>query len=197
MLKRYDKKKLKRNIIKKILISIPIICTSIAFFILIENNVEYDNIYIQIFSVVLFFIGLVPITLIGKDLRRLDIEDRNKKIEKYISELNDNNILKLCEMYLYDDLEKYFDKLNMKLYTCFPIEWDDAFQMEFEHNNKKVILLFHIDLISFAILDINEYDFNEESKDWNNLPYVSFDNKEQLLDYIVKAYNKIIKDIST
>lgn len=196
MLKRYNKKKLKRNIIKKFLISIPIICTSIAIFILIENNVEFNNIYIQIFSVVLFFIGLVPITLIGKDLRRLDIEDRNEIFEKYISELNDINILKLCEMYFYDDLEKYFNKLNMKLYTCFPIEWDDAFQMEFEYNNKKVILLFHIDLISYAILDINEYDFNEENKEWNNLPYVDFDNKEQLLEYIVKAYNEIIKDIS-
>ena len=196
MLKRYDKKKIKRNIIKKFLISIPIICISIVFFILIENNVEFNNIYIQIFSVVLFYIGLIPFVFIAKDLRRLDIEDRNKKIEKYISELNDNNILKLCEMYLYDDLEKYFDKLNIKLYTCFPIEWDDAFQIEFEYNKKKIILLFHIDFILYVILDINEYDFNKESKDWNNLPYASFDNKEQLLDYIVKVYNEIIKDIS-
>lgn len=81
-----------------------------SFFILIENNVEFNNIYIQIFSVVLFYMGLIPFVFIGKDLRRLDIEDRNEIFKKYISELNDNNILKLCEMYFYDDLEKYFNK---------------------------------------------------------------------------------------
>lgn len=196
MLKRYDKKKLKRNIIKKFLIAIPIICTSIFFFILIENNEEYNNIYIQMLSVVLFFIGLAPIVLIAKDLRRFDIESRNEKIEKYISELDDSNILKLCEMYLYDDLERYFYKLNIKLYTYFPIEWDDAFQMEFEYNDKKIIFIFHIDFISYTISDINEYDFNNGNKDWINLTYINFDNKEQLLEYVVKLYNDIIEKCS-
>ena len=81
MIKRYNKKLLKKSIIVKLIIGLLIMIPGIVGLIITENNEVFDKLYIEIICTCIFIGGLSFLVLIAKDLRKLDIEKIMSKLK--------------------------------------------------------------------------------------------------------------------
>ena len=135
MVKRYDKNKLKKIISIKLILGTIFLVLGIIGFILIEYNESLDELGFQVLSIAFVCIGLLISSLIGIELRKNDIENNYLKVEKYIFEC-DTYISLLYKMYLNNTLLNETNNRGIKIYNCFPIMWEDAFEVEIINYDK-------------------------------------------------------------
>ena len=192
MIKRYNKKLLKKKIIAKFIIGLLIMIPGIAGLILTENNEVFDKLYIEIICTGIFIGGLSFLVLIAKDFRKIDIENNFEQIEKYISEC-DSYISMLYKMYLNNDLITKLAEKNIQLFSNYPITYEDEYVIEIINNDKKLIIEFYEDKVMYTILKIDKYEFDINEAKWKEVSNIKFNNEEQIVDFIVEKYQEISK----
>lgn len=190
MIKRYNKKLLKKNILIKLIVGMFVVAISIVGFILIENNETFNKLYIQIILACIFIVGLTVLVLIAKDLRKLDIEKNYEQIEKYISEC-ESYISMLYKMYLNNELITKLAEKNIQLFSNYPITHEDEYVIEIINNDKKLIIEFYEDKVMYTILKIDKYEFDINKAKWKEVSNIKFNNEEQIVDFIVEKYQEI------
>ena len=190
MVKRYDKNKLKKIILIKLMLGIVALIFGIIGFILIECNESLDELGFQVLSTVFVCTGLLISSLIGIELRKNDIENNYLKLEKYIAEC-DTYISLLYGMYLSNYLLDELNNRNIKLYSSFPIMWEDAFQVEIISNDKKLIIIFYEDKIMYTILKIDKYQFDINEAHWKEEPLKEFGGNDEIIEYIEDKYCRL------
>lgn len=190
MIKRYDAKVLKKNIRVKLITGLILVILSIVGLIFIENNEEFNKLYIQIIIVCIFIAGLTVLVLIAKDLRKLDIEKNYEQIEKYISECN-SYISILYKMHLNNNLITKLAEKNIQLFSNYPITYEDEYVIEIIKNDKKLIIEFYEDKVMYTILKIDKYEFDINEAKWKEISNIKFNNEEQIVDFIVEKYQEI------
>ena len=192
MIKRYNKKLLKKSIIVKLIIGLLIMIPGIVGLIITENNEVFDKLYIEIICTCIFIGGLSFLVLIAKDLRKLDIEKNNEQIEKYILECN-SYISMLYKMHLNNDLITKLAEKNIQLFSNYPITHEDEYVIEIINNDKKLIIEFYEDKVMYTILKIDKYEFDINEAKWKEINNINFENEEQIVDFIVEKYQEISK----
>lgn len=190
MIKRYNKKLLKKSIIVKLIIGLLIMIPGIVGLILTENNEVFDKLYIEIICICIFIGGLSFLVLIAKDFRKIDIENILEKIEKYISEC-DSYISMLYKMHLNNDLITKLAEKNIKLFSNYPITYEDEYVIEIINNDKKLIIEFYEDKVMYTILKIDKYEFDINEAKWKEINNINFENEEQIIDFISSIYKNI------
>lgn len=190
MVKRYDKNKLKKIILIKLMLGIVVLVFGIIGFILIEYNELMDELWFQVISTVFVFAGLLICSLIGIELRKNDIENNYLKVEKYIFEC-DTYISLLYKMYLNNTLLNEINNRGIKIYNCFPIMWEDAFEVEIINKDKKLIIIFYDDKIMYTILKIDKYQFDINEAQWKEETVKYFTDNNEIIDYIEEKYLQI------
>lgn len=190
MIKRYNKKLLKKSIIVKLIIGLLIMIPGIVGLILTENNEVFDKLYIEIICICIFIGGLSFLVLIAKDLRKLDIEKNYKQIEKYILEC-DSYISMLYKMHLNNDLITKLAEKNIQLFSNYPITHEDEYVIEIINNDKKLIIEFYEDKVMYTILKIDKYEFDINEAKWKEVSNIKFNNEEQIIDFISNIYKNI------
>ena len=191
MIKRYNKKLLKKSIIVKLIIGLLIMIPGIVGLILTENNEVFDKFYIEIICICIFIGGLSFLVLIAKDLRKLDIEKNNEQIEKYILECN-SYISMLYKMHLNNDLITKLAEKNIQLFSNYPITYEDEYVIEIINNDKKLIIEFYEDKVMYTILKIDKYEFDINEAKWKEINNINFENDEQIIRFIVEKYREIM-----
>ena len=166
MIKRYNKKLLKKSIIVKLIIGLLIMIPGIVGLIITENNEVFDKLYIEIICTCMFIVGVSFLVLIAKDFRKLDIEENIEQIEKYISEC-DSYISMLYKMHLNNDLITKLAEKNIKLFCNYTITYEDEYVIEIINNDKKLIIEFYEDKVMYTILKIDKYEFDINEAKWN------------------------------
>ena len=192
MIKRYNKKLLKKSIVVKLIIGLLIMIPGIVGLIITENNEVFDKLYIKIICICIFIGGLSFLVLIAKDLRKLDIEKNNEQIEKYILECN-SYISMLYKMHLNNDLITKLAEKNIQLFSNYPITYEDEYVIEIINNDKKLIVDFYEDKVMYTILKIDKYEFDIKEAKWKEVSNIKFINEEQIVDFIVEKYQEISK----
>ena len=190
MIKRYNKKLLKKSIIVKLIIGLLIMIPGIVGLILTENNEVFDKLYIEIICTCIFIGGLSFLVLIAKDFRKIDIENNFEQIEKYISEC-DSHISMLYKMYLNNDLITKLAEKNIQLFSNYPITHEDEYVIEIINNDKKLIIEFYEDKVMYTILKIDKYEFDINEAKWKEINNINFENEEQIIDFISSIYKNI------
>ena len=190
MIKRYNKKLLKKSIIVKLIIGLLIMISGIVGLIITENNEVFDKLYIEIICTCIFIGGLSFLVLIAKDLRKLDIEKNNEEIEKYILECN-SYISMLYKMHLNNDLITKLAEKNIQLFSNYPITYEDEYVIEIIYNDKKLIVEFYEDKVMYTILKIDKYEFDINEAKWKEVSNIKFINEEQIIDFISNIYKNI------
>ena len=190
MIKRYNKKLLKKCIIVKLIIGLLIMIPGIVGLIITENNEVFDKLYIEIICTCIFIGGLSFLVLIAKDLRKLDIEKNNEQIEKYILECN-SYISMLYKMHLNNDLITKLAEKNIQLFSNYPITHEDEYVIEIINNDKKLIIEFYEDKVMYTILKIDKYEFDINEAKWKEVSNIKFNNEEQIIDFISNIYKNI------
>lgn len=190
MIKRYNKDILKKNIAIKLIVGGLVTVISIVGMILIENNEEFNKLYNQIIIMCLFFVGVSILTFIATDLRKIDIENNYRQMENYISE-NNSYIAILYKMHLNNNLINQLLEKNIQLFTNYPVIYEDEYGIEIVKNNQKLIIKFYEEVIMYAILKIDKYEFDINEGKWNKINNFEFNNEEQIIDFIVNIYKKI------
>ena len=190
MIKRYNKKLLKKSIIVKLIIGLLIMIPGIVGLILTENNEVFDKLYIEIICTCIFIGGLSFLVLIAKDFRKIDIENNFEQIEKYISEC-DSHISMLYKMYLNNDLITKLAEKNIQLFSNYPITHEDEYVIEIINNDKKLIIEFYEDKVMYTILKIDKYEFDNNEAKWKEINNINFENEEQIIDFISSIYKNI------
>ena len=190
MIKRYNKKLLKKSIIVKLIIGLLIMIPGIVGLILTENNESFDKIYIEIICTCIFLGGLSFLVPIAKDFRKIDIENILEKIEKYILEC-DSYISILYKMHLNNDLITKLSEKNIKLFSSYPIIHEDEYVIEIINNDKKLIIEFYEDKVMYTILKIDKYEFDINEAKWKEINNINFENEEQIIDFISNIYKNI------
>ena len=190
MIKRYNKKLLKKNIIVKLIIGLLIMMPGIVGLILTENNEAFDKLYIEIIFLCIVFCGLSFLVLIAKDFRKIDIENRLEQIEKYISDCN-SYISMLYKMHLNNDLITKLAEKNIQLFSNYPITHEDEYVIEIINNDKKLIIEFYEDKVMYTILKIDKYEFDINEAKWKEISNIKFNNEEQIIDFISNIYKNI------
>ena len=154
MIKRYNKKLLKKSIIVKLVIGLLIMIPGIVGLIITENNEVFDKLYIEIICTCIFIGGLSFSVLIAKDLRKIDIENEFEQIEKYISEC-DSYISMLYKMHLNNDLITKLSEKNIQVFCNYPITYEDEYVIEIINGDKKLIIEFYEDKVMYTTLKID------------------------------------------
>ena len=190
MIKRYNKKLLKKSIIVKLIIGLLIMMPGIVGLIITENNEVFDKLYIEIICTCIFIGGLSFLVLIAKDLRKLDIEKNNEQIEKYILECN-SYISMIYKMHLNNDLITKLAEKNIQLFSNYPITYEDEYVIEIINNDKKLIVEFYEDKVMYTILKIDKYEFDINEAKWKEINNMNFENEEQIIDFISNIYKNI------
>ena len=190
MIKRYNKKLLKKSIIVKLIIGLLIMIPGIVGLILTENNEVFDKLYIEIICTCIFIGGLSFLVLIAKDFRKIDIENNFEQIEKYISEC-DSYISMLYKMYLNNNLITKLAEKNIQLFSNYPITYEDEYVIEIINNDKKLIVEFYEDKVMYTILKIDKYEFDINEVKWKEVSNIKFINEEQIIDFISNIYKNI------
>lgn len=190
MIKRYNKKLLKKSIIVKLIIGLLIMIPGIVGLIITENNEVFDKLYIEIICTCIFIGGLSFLVLIAKDLRKLDIENKLEQIEKYILEFN-SYISMLYKMHLNNDLITKLAEKNIQLFSNYPITNEDEYVIEIINNDKKLIVEFYEDKVMYTILKIDKYEFDINEAKWKEINNINFENEEQIIDFISNIYKNI------
>lgn len=190
MIKRYNKKLLKKSIIVKLIIGLLIMIPGIVGLIITENNEVFDKLYIEIICICIFIGGLSFLVLIAKDFRKIDIENKFEQIEKYISEC-DSYISMLYKMHLNNDLITKLAEKNIKLFSNYPITYEDEYVIEIINNDKKLIIEFYEDKVMYTILKIDKYEFDINEAKWKEVSNIKFNNEEQIIDFISNIYKNI------
>ena len=190
MIKRYNKKLLKKSIIVKLIIGLLIMISGIVGLIITENNEVFDKLYIEIICTGIFIGGLSFLVPIAKDFRKIDIENILEKIEKYISEC-DSYISMLYKMHLNNDLITKLAEKNIQLFSNYPITYEDEYVIEIINNDKKLIIEFYEDKVMYTILKIDKYEFDINEAKWKEIKNINFENEEQIIDFISSIYKNI------
>ena len=142
------------------------------------------------FILKLFVGGLSFLVLIAKDFRKIDIENILEKIEKYISEC-DSYISMLYKMHLNNDLITKLAEKNIKLFSNYPITYEDEYVIEIINNDKKLIIEFYEDKVMYTILKIDKYEFDINEAKWKEVSNIKFINEQQIIDFISNIYKNI------
>ena len=190
MIKRYNKKLLKKSIIVKLIIGLLIMIPGIVGLVLTENNEAFDKLYIEIICTCIFLGGLSFLVPIAKDFRKIDIENNLEQIEKYISEC-DSYISMLYKMHLNNDLITKLAEKNIQLFCNYPITNEDEYVIEIINNDKKLIIEFYEDKVMYTILKIDKYEFDINEAKWKEVSNIKFNNEEQIIDFISNIYKNI------
>ena len=190
MIKRYNKKLLKKSIIVKLTIGLLIMIPGIVGLIITENNEVFDKLYIEIICTCMFIGGLSFLVLIAKDFRKIDIENNLEQIEKYISEC-DSYISMLYKMHLNNNLITKLAEKNIQLFSNYPITYEDEYVIEIINNDKKLIVEFYEDKVMYTILKIDKYEFDINESKWKEINNINFENEEQIIDFISNIYKNI------
>ena len=190
MIKRYNKKLLKKSIIVKLIIGLLIMIPGIVGLILTENNEAFDKLYIEIICTCIFLGGLSFLVPIAKDFRKIDIENNLEQIEKYISEC-DSYISILYKMHLKNELINKLAEKNIQLFCNYPITNEDEYVIEIINNDKKLIIEFYEDKVMYTILKIDKYEFDINEAKWKEVSNIKFNNEEQIIDFISNIYKNI------
>ena len=190
MIKRYNKKLLKKSIIVKLIIGLLIMIPGIVGLIITENNEVFDKLYIEIICTCMFIVGSSFLVLIAKDFRKLDIEENIEQIEKYISEC-DSYISMLYKMHLNNDLITKLAEKNIQLLSNYTITYEDEYVIEIINGDKKLIIEFYEDKVMYTILKIDKYVFNTDEAKWKEVSNINFKNEEQIIDFISNVYKNI------
>ena len=190
MIKRYNKKLLKKSIIVKLIIGLLIMIPGIVGLIITENNEVFDKLYIEIICTCIFIGGLSFLVLIAKDFRKIDIENKLEQIEKYISEC-DSYISMLYKMHLNNDLITKLSEKNIQVFCNYPIIYEDEYVIEIINGDKKLIIEFYEDKVMYTTLKIDKYEFNIDEAKWKEINNINFKNEEQIIDFISNVYKNI------
>ena len=190
MIKRYNKKLLKKSIIVKLIIGLLIMIPGIVGLIITENNEVFDKLYIEIICTCIFIGGLSFLVLIAKDFRKIDIENKLEQIEKYISEC-DSYISMLYKMHLNNNLITKLAEKNIQLFSNYPITHEDEYVIEIINNDKELIIEFYEDKAMYTILKIDKYEFDINEAKWKEISNIKFNNEEQIIDFISNIYKNI------
>ena len=190
MIKRYNKKLLKKSIIVKLIIGLLIMIPGIVGLIITENNEVFDKLYIEIICICIFIGGLSFLVLIAKDFRKIDIENKLEQIEKYISEC-DSYISMVYKMHLKNNLITKLAEKNIQLFSNYPITHEDEYVIEIINNDKKLIIEFYEDKVMYTILKIDKYEFDINEAKWKEVSNIKFNNEEQIIDFISNIYKNI------
>ena len=190
MVKRYDKNKLKKIISIKLTFGIIFLVLGIIGFILIEYNLLLDELGFQVLSTAFVCIGLLISSLIGIELRKNDIENNYLKLEKYIAEC-DTYVSLLYKMYLNNYLSDELSDRGIKICKCFPIMWEDSFEVEIINNDKKLIIVFSEDKIMYTILKVDKYGFDINEAQWKEESLKEFKENNEIIDYIEEKYYQL------
>lgn len=192
MVKRYDKNKLKKIISIKLTFGIIFLVLGIIGFILIEYNLLLDELGFQVLSTAFVCIGLLISSLIGIELRKNDIENNYLKLEKYIAEC-DTYVSLLYKTYLNNYLSYELSDRGIKICKCFPIMWEDSFEVEIINNDKKLIIVFSEDKIMYTILKVDKYGFDINEAQWKEESLKEFKENNEIIDYIEEKYYQLKK----
>ena len=190
MIKRYNKKLLKKSIIVKLIIGLLIMIPGIVGLIITENNEVFDKLYIEIICTCIFIGGLSFLVLIAKDLKKMDIEKKNEQIEKYISEC-DSYISILYKMHLKNELINKLAEKNIQVFCSYPIIYEDEYIIELINDDKQLVIEFYEDKVKYTILEIDKYEFDVNEAKWKEINNVNFENDEQIIRFIVEKYREI------
>ena len=190
MIKRYNKKLLKKKIIAKFIIGLLIMIPGIVGLIITEINEVFDKLYIEIICTCIFIGGLSFLVLIAKDLRKIDIENEFEQIEKYISEC-DSYISMLYKMHLNNDLITKLSEKNIQVFCNYPITYEDEYVIEIINGDKKLIIEFYEDKGMYTTLKIDKYEFITDEAKWKEINNINFKNEEQIIDFIYNIYKNI------
>lgn len=188
MIKRYNKKEMKKQLLLKVIIGSIISIISLIGLSLTENIKGMNRLEFEIIFSILFLIGLFIIALIGINLRRLDQENRLIELENYILEYN-NNVSLLYELYLNNSLyTKLIEKVS-KVYL-FPNSMNKTFMLELVKDNKRIVFNFTIESIFYLEINDTEKYYDEEDDDWIELPFLSFESESSVIKYLLEKYNQ-------
>ena len=191
MVERYDKNKLEQIIKIKLIFGSIVLVSGIIGFILISCNESFNNLVFQVLSTILVLIGMLILALMGIEVRKISIENSYIKLEKYIVQ-NDTYISLLYKIYLNNNLFNELEKRNIKLYSNFPIIWEEAFQLEIVNEDKKMIIIYYEDRIMCTVLKIDKYEFDIDEAKWKEFSVESFKTEVEVYNYIEERYNELL-----